>query len=429
MKDEKSGRMIRSQLRLAAELWRGVRQDPIPADRFLSRYFFHNRKKIGSRDRRFISETIYGAFRNKSFLEAWATELDGNSAMNGAAGDEFFCALSAAKEGLLEAEGLREFKIPEKAYGFIRSHDLPPNHNPASPEESLALLYSFPLWLVRRWVERYGFTGTENLLAFFHKRPRLVIRTNTLKIDREELLEWFKRRGLCAERTLRSSCGVILNERKNILDTEAFRDGWFEIQDEGSQLVCQKMEVRPGEIIWDVCAGGGGKSLSLAAIMGNKGRIVATDLRTYKLDEIKKRAKRAGAFNIFPADLGRMNELTSAQKGFDKILVDAPCSGTGTFSRNPDAKWRIDESWLTNLPAEQFSIIEKALPYLKKNGRLYYVTCSLEPVENEGVVQKVLSVHPEMRKIPCGEQGGDFFKLWPVESGTDGFFLATLEKI
>ena len=169
--------------------------------------------------------------------------------------------------------------------------------------------------------------------------------------------------------------------------------------------------------------------LLLAAMMENKGRIVATDLRSYKLDELKKRAKRAGAFNIFPADLNRMNELAATKKGFDKILVDAPCSGTGTLARNPDAKWRMDESWFQNLPVEQAGIIEKALPYLKKNGKLYYATCSLEPAENECVVEKILETHPELKCMPCDASGEKFFRLWPPESRTDGFFLAIMEKM
>ncbi|HOW88333.1 MAG TPA: RsmB/NOP family class I SAM-dependent RNA methyltransferase, partial [Candidatus Omnitrophota bacterium] len=203
---------------------------------------------------------------------------------------------------------------------------------------------------------------------------------------------------------------------------------WFEVQDEGSQMICQKMDPKPGENIWDVCAGGGGKSLLLAAMMENKGRIVATDLRSFKLEELKKRAKRAGVFNIFPAELERLAELKVARKGFDKILVDAPCSGTGTLGRNPDAKWKLAPSWFEALPVEQLAILEKALPYLAKNGKLYYATCSVEAAENEKVVEKFLSAHPELRTIPCGEKGDPFFKLWPPETGTDGFFLAVFEK-
>jgi 16S rRNA (cytosine967-C5)-methyltransferase len=163
--------------------------------------------------------------------------------------------------------------------------------------------------------------------------------------------------------------------------------------------------------------------------MENKGRIVATDLRSYKLEELKKRAKRAGVFNIFPAELDRMADLKLAQRGFDRILVDAPCSGTGTLGRNPDAKWKLAPSWFEALPKEQLGILEKALPYLAENGRLYYATCSVEAVENEEVVKTFLAAHPELEIVPCGEPGEKFFKLWPPESGTDGFFFTVFKKI
>jgi 16S rRNA (cytosine967-C5)-methyltransferase len=429
MQKESESRFLRAQLRMAAEVWQAAQNDPLPADRFLSRYFFQNRKKVGSRDRRFLSETVYGAFRHKSFLEAWFEKAKPRPILSEQERAELFCLLAASKEGLVTQQDFcGAFGLSEKIFSNLQKHVLPECKEPRSREEMLALLYSFPVWLVERWTRKIGVVETEKLLAFFLQRPALVLRANSLKISREKLVDMFRRRGIEADKTPESRDGVILKDRRNVLETVAFQDGWFEIQDEGSQLVCQKMEARPGENIWDVCAGGGGKSLSLAAMMGNKGRIVATDLRAYKLEELKKRAKRAGVFNIFPAELGRMGELAAAQKGFDKILVDAPCSGTGTLGRNPDAKWKISEAWFERLQGEQAGIIEKALPYLKKNGKLYYATCSIEESENEGTVERILAGHPELSLVPCGENGETFFKLWPPVSGTDGFFLAVMEK-
>ena len=422
-------RLVLSQLRMTAEVWRGVEKDLWPADRWLARYFYQNRKKVGSRDRKFLSETIYAAFRNKSFLEAWIEKAKPRPILNDIEKAELFCLFAASKEGLISKEDFRElFKQNERVYAALQQHILPEGEGTKSKEEMMALLYSFPLWLVRRWIEAFGVKETEGLLGFFQERPLLVLRANTLKISRKKLVDMFRRMGVEANSTTRSYYGLILQERRNVFDTPAFRDGWFEVQDEGSQMVCQKMEPQPGENIWDVCAGGGGKSLLLAAIMENKGRIVATDLRTYKLEELKKRAKRAGVFNIFPAELERMAGLRLAQKGFDRILVDAPCSGTGTLGRNPDAKWKLNPSWFETLPKEQLSILEKALPYLAKTGKLYYATCSVEAAENEEVVKIFLAAHPELQVVPCGEEGGKFFKLWPPESGTDGFFLAIFKK-
>jgi 16S rRNA (cytosine967-C5)-methyltransferase len=419
---------ILSQLRMASEVWQGVMKDPMPSDRWLARYFYQNRKKVGSRDRKFLSETIYAIFRHKSFLEAWVEKARPRPVMSDAEKAECLCLFAAAKEGLVAKEDFRNvFRQKEKVYAALREHLLPEDEGPKSKEEMMALLYSFPLWLVQRWVGVFGVHETERLLGFFQQRPLLVLRANTLKISRKKLVDMFRRYGVEANQTVRSYFGLILQERRNVFDTPAFRDGWFEVQDEGSQLVCQTMDPQPGETIWDVCAGGGGKSLLLAAMMENKGRIVATDLRSYKLEELKKRAKRAGVFNVFPAELDRMGELKLAQRGFDRILVDSPCSGTGTLGRNPDAKWKLAPSWFEALPKEQLSILEKALPYLAKHGRLYYATCSVEAAENEEVAAAFLTAHPDLEIVPCGEAGEKFFKLWPPESGTDGFFLAVFK--
>ena len=429
MKDSQR-RLLFSQLRMATEVWQGVEKDPMPSDRWLARYFYQNRKKVGSRDRKFLSETVYAIFRHKSFLEAWVEKAKPRPIMSDLEKAECLCLYAAAKEGLIGKEDFREFfKQSEKVYAALREHLLPEGEGPKSKEEMMALLYSFPLWLVRRWVEVFGVQETERLIGFFQQRPLLVLRANTLKISRKKLVDMFRRFGVEANQTTMSYFGLILQERRNVFDTPAFRDGWFEVQDEGSQMVCQKMDPQPGESIWDVCAGGGGKSLLLAAMMENKGRIVATDLRSYKLEELKKRAKRAGVFNIFPAELERMADLKLAQKGFDRILVDAPCSGTGTLGRNPDAKWKLAPSWFEALPKEQLAILEKALPYLAENGRLYYATCSVEAAENEDVAKTFLAAHPELEIVPCGDPGEIFFKLWPPESGTDGFFLAVFKKI
>lgn len=429
MKDSQR-RQLFSQLRMATEVWQGVEKDAMPADRWLARYFYQNRKKVGSRDRKFLSETVYTIFRHKSFLEAWVEKAKLRPVMGDPEKAENLCLYAAVKEGFVAREDFREvFKQKEKVYDALREHLLPEGEGPKSKEEMMALLYSFPLWLVRHWAEVFGVLETERLLGFFQQRPLLVLRANTLKISRKKLVDMFRRLGVEANQTAMSYFGLILQERRNVFDTPAFRDGWFEVQDEGSQMVCQKMDPQPGESIWDVCAGGGGKSLLLAAMMENKGRIVATDRRSYKLEELKKRAKRAGVFNIFPAELDRMAELKLAQRGFDRILVDAPCSGTGTLGRNPDAKWKLAPSWFEALPKEQLAILEKALPYLAENGRLYYATCSVEAAENEEVAKAFLEAHPELEIVPCGEAEEKFFKLWPPASGTDGFFLAVFKKI
>src|SRR3989338_6317693 len=198
--------------------------------------------------------------------------------------------------------------------------------------------------------------------------------------------------------------------------------------DEGSQLAGLAVQAKPGELIWDVCAGGGGKALLMAGMMQNKGRIIATDIRMYKLKDLKKRASRAGIFNIFPADLNRMDEIKSVRGGFDKILVDAPCSGTGTLRRNPDAKWKLSPETLEFHHRDQVAIVESALPRLKPGGTLFYVTCSLDPLENEDSLKEILAKHPELTPVSTEPFKDGFFRLWPHKDNTDGFFVAALKK-
>ncbi len=161
--------------------------------------------------------------------------------------------------------------------------------------------------------------------------------------------------------------------------------------------------------------------------MQNKGRIIATDIRPKKLIEVTKRAKRAGLFNIFPADLNRIAEIKHAQKGFDRILVDAPCTGTGTLRRNPDAKWKLSVEKIMHAQKDQQAILENVLPYLRAGGKLYYATCSLEPEENETVMKVFFERHPELKSVKAGDKD-DFFKLFPQINHTDGFFLGIAEK-
>lgn len=423
-----------SRLRAAAEAWQGIEHEAQPADRWLGNFFYQNRKKFGSRDRRFISQAVYNLFRHKTFLMLWAGHLFG-----GKPEPSLLIILSAYLDGLLE-EGEADSLLRQIRRGAelssvlkkLRRFELPPGAGPKSPEESLSIRYSFPLWLVSRWSARWGREKLESVLRIYEKRPPLIVRVNPLKTSREALLSRFRGRSLDVAVSKLSPWGIVFEERQAVFDWEEFRDGLFEVQDTGSQLVCSAVDARPGETVWDVCAGGGGKTLLLAALMQNKGRLVATDIRPQKLVELKKRAKRAGVFNVFPADLNRMKEMKAARSGFDKIVVDAPCSGTGTLRRNPDAKWKLSEERFESHKKDQLSIMRSVLPYLKKGGRLYYITCSLEPMENEEVMKEILETADGLRAVrphvSFGEWTGFGIRLWPAEEN-DGFFIGVAEKV
>lgn len=417
--------LLSSQLKSAAEIWPLISRSSTPSDRWLGNFYHQHRKRFGSHDRRFISETIYSAFRHKAFLEAWTREWELEN-------PDSFVLLAAAAEGLVTGEEFKvtgvNLKIPPGAYEHLKKHTLPAAGAGLSPEEKMALEFSFPLWLVKVWFERLGEKECRALLSSFQQRPPLAVRANTLKMPREKLIASFQSTGWKVFPATRASSGIIFEERVNVFDSPAFREGFFEVQDEGSQLVCEKINPLPGETVWDVCAGGGGKTLSLAALMNGKGRVIATDIRAKKLEELKKRARRAGATNIFAADLNRLGDLKEMRQKVDKIVVDAPCSGTGTLRRNPDAKWKLDPLQFARFHEDQVSILEKALPYLKPGGRIYYITCSIESAENEEVFEEMLQKHPSLTRLSLSESKDGFFRLFPHRDGTDGFFLAGAEN-
>lgn len=415
------------RLEIAAEIWSEISIAQKPADRWLNNYFYQKRRQFGSQDRRFYSELIFCLFRHKIFLRAWAEKLFPSKEEWGMLLLAVCLESLAPWDDIFDASVQLGKSLKKEVVEAVQKFRLPPSSQAVSSTDEWSLQYSCPPWLTKRWTERYGRELCQSLLKECQSRPPLAIRVNTLKITRDDLLEKFKSQKLKARRAALSPFGIIFEERANILDSEEFREGLFEVQDEGSQLLGVKIDPQPGELIWDVCAGGGGKTLLLGAMMQNKGRVVATDIRPKKLEELSRRAKRAGLFNIFPADLNRMNELKAAQKGFDRILVDAPCSGTGTLRRNPDAKWKLSEEKIMFCQKDQLAILENTVQYLKPGGRIYYATCSLEPEENEQVMEKFLSVHPELKLIP-DENGKPFFKLFPPENQTDGFFLGIAEK-
>ena len=340
--------------------------------------------------------------------------------------------MAAAAEGLVTRDEFQavtvHWNIKPEAHGLLQKHALPPASAGLAKGEKLALEFSFPVWLVESWLKRFGEKECLALLSSLQERPPLAVRANTLKITRDKLVEAFKSVDWKVSPAVKASSGIIFEERLNVFDSPEFRGGFFEVQDEGSQLVCEKIAPLPGETVWDVCAGGGGKSLSLAALMQGKGRVIATDIRPKKLEELKKRARRAGATNIFAADMARLDDLKEMKRKVDKIVVDAPCSGTGTLRRNPDAKWKLEPSQFLKLHEEQVAIIEKALPYLKPGGRLFYITCSMEPEENEKVFEEILQKHPALSPWPVGGVKRGYFQLFPHLEGTDGFFLGAAEN-
>lgn len=422
---------ILSQLKFASKAWREWSRDrSLPADRLLANVFLENRKVLGSRDRKFISGCVHEALRNFTYYDYWIQKFAQSDVRDPVKYAKFICLMGAASDGSVDAplftsvwneiKDQAQLDNPAQLFDVIREKKTIQAEADVSRSGWLALRYSFPVWLVERWIKAWGDAECEALLKATHDRPPLVIRVNTLKITRDGLIKSLPAE-FAAEALPKTSTAISFPQHVSLKGTEAFLGGDFEVQSEASQRVIEIANPQPGEKVWDVCAGSGGKTLHLAAMMKNQGVIYATDLRSLALKELKVRADRAGAKNIKVADVQRFYKRETDEK-FDKIFVDAPCSGTGTLGRAPDLKWRLSEGSFKEHAKTQLEILEMTLPYLKEGGKIFYMTCSIDTEENEQVAQTFLTRHPGLaRDAATGENG---YRVWPHRENTDGFFMA-----
>jgi 16S rRNA (cytosine967-C5)-methyltransferase len=303
----------------------------------------------------------------------------------------------------------------------------------------LAVQAELPDWLWERLVAQYGEAEALTLARTMQQSAPLDLRVNTLKAQRDAVLERLRSEGIAAEATQLSSIGIRLTEKIPLHKHPLFLDGTIEVQDEGSQLLALLVAPRRGEMVADFCAGAGGKTLALGAQMANTGRLYAFDVSERRLANLKPRMARSGLSNVHPQLLGseRDPKLKRLIGKFDRVLVDAPCSGLGTLRRNPDLKWRQTEMDIAELTAKQSTILDSAARLVKAGGRLVYATCSLLREENEDIVEGFLATHPEFKCLNAAEvlaQGkvavdsGQYLQLLPHHHNTDGFFGAVFVR-
>jgi len=305
--------------------------------------------------------------------------------------------------------------------------------------EYICAFHSHPRWIVEKWVTELGSVKeVEALCSANNMEPPLTIRVNPLKSDIGSLQKALEEEGYPSSRTDLSSFGLIVNKKEDIFKTRAFQEGLFEVQDEGSQLVTLLTGVKggkPGELVIDACAGNGGKSLFLSGLMKNRGTIIASDPSAVKLSNLRRRAGKAGAFNIKTADREALNEYNNTA---DCIFIDAPCSGMGVFRRNPDSKWRLTPDDIKELAVKQNEILSEYSRLVKPGGRLVYVTCTISREENEDNVRGFLAGNRDFHLVPVSEMhdfkydeltfDDGFFRSLPHLSNTDGFFGAVMMK-
>jgi len=307
--------------------------------------------------------------------------------------------------------------------------------------ERFALDASLPDFLAARFLRQFG-DRAETEAAAMNERAPLTARVNLLKTTREALRDRLRAEGVDVRETPLSPLGLFLETRLNAFSLPSFREGLFELQDEGSQLLGLVVDAPPTRVV-DACAGAGGKTLQLAAQMRNRGELFALDIDARRLAELKRRARRAGVHNarIRPVPPGGPDlapALADLAGRADRVLVDAPCSGTGTFRRKPDARYRLTEAVLAQHVERQRLLLAQFAPLVRPGGRLVYGTCSILEEENEAVVAWFLERHPEFRTVPPADRlgpelgtrvsDGDFLRLSPALHGTDGFFGAILVR-
>jgi 16S rRNA (cytosine967-C5)-methyltransferase len=406
-----------------------------PADA-IANAFFRERRYIGSGDRRAVSERAWKAIRARRRLGWWLARVGANET------PRLLVAASLLLEGW-SMEGVaqsfsggqfapeRLAPVEEAALRHLVGHTL------VHPDMPPGVRLEAPDWIVPLLERRFGAALEAEMAAMEGEAP-VDLRVNLLKGTREAAQAALAEAGVHSEPTPWSPWGLRVAGRTPVVGLAPFRDGLVEIQDEGSQLIAALVGATEEMRVADWCAGAGGKTLALAMAMGNRGHIVASDVSAPRLEAAVKRLRRAGVHNVERHLPEAGDKWIKRRAGtFDRVLVDAPCTGTGTWRRNPDARSRLPERDLVELTAKQRAILDQVAPLVRKGGRLVYATCSLLIEENEDQMARFLADHPDFTLVPLAAAWalsaplpcpGPFLALTPRTHGTDGFCAAVLER-
>ena len=414
--------ITRTQLDAAAEALQLALKFDRPADAVLHE-FFGARRALGQRDRAFVADAVYGVLRRKRTVEqlvaggpprlmllAWLARVAGTSVRE--------------LRPLLDADEAAWLASVKAA---------------AAGDFPLAVRADLPDWIVDRLSGRLAAEEILALARGLNEPAPLDLRVNTLHAARDDVRKALAADGVAVEPTRFSPVALRVRGRPAINRHELFLGGAIEVQDEGSQLLGFLVAPRRHDLVVDFCAGAGGKSLLLGALMGSHGRIYAFDVSAQRLARLKPRLRRSGLSNIYAQPIKNENDLKIKRLAgkIDRVLVDAPCSGLGTLRRNPDLKWRQSPRSVEELTRKQAAILRAAAGLVKPGGRLVYATCSLLAEENEGIVEPFLAERPEFRALHCGKlleeqritlDTGPYLGLLPHVHGTDGFFAAAMTR-
>jgi len=366
-------------------------------------------KRWGSADRKFVAETIYELVRWK----------------------RLYAEIAEVKEPYNRDDLWRMFASWAVLRGFTipdwRQLEGTPQRKIKGRFDELSKIRAFresiPDWMDELGVKELGEELWDKEIAAQNQQAKVILRVNTLKTTKQKLRAILMDLNIETEFLKDQPDALVLKERANVFITDAFKDGFFEVQDANSQLVAAFLDVKPGMKVVDTCAGAGGKTLHMASLMENKGLLIAMDLYESKLKQLKLRAKRNGAFNIEYRIIDSTKVIKKLYEKADRVLIDAPCSGLGVLKRNPDSKWKLQPEFIDNIKKVQQEVLENYSKIVKPGGILVYATCSILPSENQEQIQKFLAT----------ENGKEFTfvedkKILASESGFDGFYMAKLER-
>ena len=373
------------------------------ADKVIER-LLKGHKQWGSEDRKVVAQIFYDIIRWKKRLEYYMGE--GVKPANIYKLILTYCLWTKTHyKKFEEFDGIKNAEILNK----LKKNNVP----------TKAIEYSIPEWLAETLERELGPSWEREMVALNEQAPT-ILRVNTLKTTAKELVSDLRDEGVESFQIKNYPDAVQLEQKKNVFITSAFKDGLFEVQDASSQKIGELLDVSEGMRVVDVCAGAGGKTLHLAALMKNKGQIIALDIYEWKLAELKRRAKRAGAHNIETRMIDDNKVIKRLHEKADRLLIDSPCSGLGVLKRNPDSKWKIDQDFIDRIRKEQEKILQDYAKILKKGGKMVYATCSILPSENNEQVATFLK----------NNEGYTLLKEEKVmpSSGFDGFYMALIER-
>ena len=384
----------------------GIFNQDLYADKTIEKILKQD-KRWGSRDRGFIAETSYEIVRWK----------------------RLYLKIAEVKKPFDYQNLWRIFSV----WAILKGIDLPdwkefketPKRRIKGKFDKLSKIRkyreSIPDWIDDLACKEIGERTWEKEISVLNKVAPVILRTNTLKNNIDQLQKTLKSEEIITNKIKGYPDALMLVKRTNLFKKDSFQNGLYEIQDASSQLVAPFLEIKPGMKICDVCAGAGGKTLHLSSLTNNKGQIIAMDIYQQKLFQLKKRAKRNGAFNIETKLIENNKSIKRLKGKIDRLLIDAPCSGLGVLRRNPDSKWKLKPEFLEKIKNLQFELLIKYSSLIKSNGKMVYATCSILPSENQLQIKKFLQ-SKEGKKFKLEEEK----KISPLISGFDGFYMARL---